>query len=760
MGHDPTHVMLLTMAAAIAAGVFLIAASHRLHVSAISLLLLGGIALGPEGLGIVQPASLGNALRVTVSLAVALILFEGGLSLDVRSFRAASGTIRRLLTVGVLVTWLATSGAVYVIFDVMLEQHRGMSFSLLCGSLVIVTGPTVIAPLLKRIRVQPRVHGILHWEGVLIDPIGVFVAVLCFEWFTLDDRGMALVNFVTRIGAGGIIGLLGGFSLSGLFRTRLVPDDMVNVTAIACAMVVFGLSEAVLPETGLLSVTIAGFVLGTRDRERMRRLREFKAEITELMIGMLFILLSSRLELDQFAEFGLPGALLVFVVVVAVRPLSIWVSAAGQGLRWQEKLFLSWVSPRGIVAASMGSLVGLTLSQHGDPAAGKLAETFVYSVIATTVLLQGGTAGAVARVLGLRRPQARGWVIVGASAFGRRLARFIMTRGKMPVLLIDSNARRVTLARERGLPAICADALDVDDLEERDELLGIGNLLALTDNEDMNEIICQRWRDAMGAEHVHRWASRTRTSPSHGRSAGHVVWPDLPKPTMLSTELERGDARTFSDRPPPATGQEMTTALFTLDASGLRPVSAEDSTGTSSRPGTTFFLCRSGSYLIRSLQRDLLLRLDVDGADDLFDRLAAAVVAAIPEVADDDLARKLQANESALSSLLGDGVAVPHEYSNAIESPVCVLALVPAGVDLGAPDGMPIRLVFLLLSPTGDPEGHLATLAEIAHVVANPRSRAWLLECTTPSELLTRLIEIASASTTDGTRATATGARG
>lgn len=736
MEHDPAHLMLLTMTAAIAGGVLLMAAAHRLHVSAISLLLIGGVVLGPEGLGIVRPETLGDALRVVVSLAVALILFEGGLSLDVKGFRSASGTIRRMLTLGVLVTWLATAGVVYVLFDVVLQQARGFAFALLCGSLVIVTGPTVIAPLLKRIRVQPRVHGILHWEGVLVDPIGVFVAVLCFEWITLADGGTAILNFLTRCGAGGVIGLVGGFALARLFRTRLIPSDMTNVVAIASAMVVFGLSEAILAETGLLSVTIAGFVLGVRGRERLRALREFKAEITELMIGLLFILLSARLELQQFAEFGAEGAFLVAMVVLVVRPLAVWTASAGQGLFWQEKVFLSWVAPRGIVAASMGSLVGITLARHGQPDAGRFAETFVYSVIATTVLLQGGTAGVVARGLGLRRRQPDGWLIVGAHALGRRIARFVQGRAGVPALLVDSNARRIALARDRGVEAVYADALDVETLEERDEMLGIGNVLALTDNEDLNEIICQRWSDVVGRDHVFRWASRTRVATASERSAGQIVWPDLPKPSMLSTEIERGDARTFSQTHPPE-GTDLVTPLLRLEDDGARIAAAR----RGEDDAEILYLRRAGSYLLRSLRRNLLLRLEASAPEELLDALVSAVVEEMPELSREELLHDLQDREMVLSSLLGGGVAVPHEYSLATETHVCALALLPEGLDLGAPDGEPVRLVFLLISPPGDPEGHLATLSEIARLVADDAVREHLLESATPQELLTRLLE-------------------
>ena len=167
-----THRMLITTATALSVGVLLVALSRRLNLSAIVLLLFGGIALGPQGLGIVDARALGSGLQVLVSLAIGLILFEGGLTLDVASYRSAQALIPRLLTVGVLVTWLSTAGAIWAIF------RFDFAFVLLSASFTIVTGPTVIAPLLRRIKVSKNVHSILHWEGVLIDPIGVFVALL------------------------------------------------------------------------------------------------------------------------------------------------------------------------------------------------------------------------------------------------------------------------------------------------------------------------------------------------------------------------------------------------------------------------------------------------------------------------------------------------------------------------------------------------------------------------------------------------------
>jgi NhaP-type Na+/H+ or K+/H+ antiporter len=218
--------MLTTMAVAISMGVFLTVASRRIHVSSIVLLLVGGVLLGPEGLGLVDTRSLGDGLSVIVSLSVGLILFEGGLTLDLRGYRPVASVIHRLLSVGLLVTWLTTAAAIHCVFD------YDLAFSLLSASLVVVTGPTVIAPLLKRIKVNINLHSILHWEGVLIDPVGVFIAILCFEWLTAQSRGMVVARFVLRFVWGIGLGIAGGLAIHRVIRSRLIPDDVMNVFAL------------------------------------------------------------------------------------------------------------------------------------------------------------------------------------------------------------------------------------------------------------------------------------------------------------------------------------------------------------------------------------------------------------------------------------------------------------------------------------------------------------------------------------------------
>ena len=524
--------MLISMVAAISMGVLLLVVSRRFNIPGIVLLLFGGFLLGPTCVGVVQPESLGTGLNVIASLAIGLILFEGGLTLDTEGYLSASDVIKRLLTVGVLITWLVTAAAIIAIFGV------SISIALIAGSLVIVTGPTVIAPLLRRINVTNRIRTILHWEGVLIDPIGVFVAVLCFEWVATLGGTAAVTNFALRVAVGFAFGVLGGFGTYYAVKRRLVPEHMINVFALACAVFIFGAAESILSESGLLAVTIAGFLLGLKKPVRLAQIREFKEQITELLIGTLFILLAARLSLDQFLSFGTDGLLIVAVVLFVVRPLNILVCSAGLGLTWREKLFLSWVAPRGIVAGSMASLFVLSGKLSGNTLDERFIETFVYSVITATIILQGFSAGWLARLLGLYQPERKGWVIVGAHSLGRAMAQFITNSLGSQVLLIDSNSTAVTEAKAGGFMAIYGDARNPDTLD-LDEILGVysvGNILALTDNEDLNTLVCQRWGEELDKGRLFRWGRMGASSKSSAES-GILIWSDLPKPSLLSDAL-------------------------------------------------------------------------------------------------------------------------------------------------------------------------------------------------------------------------------
>ncbi len=259
-----TQHALWALCLAVGAGCLLTVLSRRLHLPTIVLLLLGGFVLGAEGLNVLHPNELGEFLPMIVSLAVGLILFEGGLTLDIKDFSHTSTVIKRLLTVGVLITWLGSALTTFLVFDI------SPSFALLMGSLIIVTGPTVIVPLLRRIRVDQKIGSILHWEAVLIDSIGVFIAILCFEWVVEGGGTVALPNFLIRIVSGMGIGFLGGYLIYWFMKHDWVPDNIVNAFTLASAMLIFGATELIKPVAGLLAVTIAGLIVGLNKPRQFR----------------------------------------------------------------------------------------------------------------------------------------------------------------------------------------------------------------------------------------------------------------------------------------------------------------------------------------------------------------------------------------------------------------------------------------------------------------------------------------------------------
>lgn len=723
-----TQQMLLTVVAAVAFGALLLVVARQLHLPAIVVLLVGGVVLGPAVLGdhaLINPAGLGSGLEVIVSLAVGIILFESGLTLELTGYRSAPRMIKRLLTIGVVVTWFGTALIVRVVFD------EEWDTAIIAGSLVIVTGPTVIGPLLKRIKVTQRLHSILHWEGVLIDPLGVFIVLLCYEWVSGETQ-VALYNFLARVALGTAVGAAGGLLAALMIRRSLIPDDIVNVFALGSAVLTFGLSEYLIPESGLLAVTVAGFVFGVTGATRLKQVRQFKAELTDLLIGMLFMLLAARLELRDFQEFGAAGLLSVGLVIFVVRPLSISLCSIGTDLSVRERVFLSWVAPRGIVAASMASLIAINL---GD----RFVETLTYTVIVSTILLQGTTAGLLAGWLGLRRKDPTGWMIVGAHAFARQLAQFLSRVAKLHVVLVDTNNRAVRDARSASLHAVIADARDAS-LLDRYDFQGVGNVLALTDNEDLNVRVCESWRDAIGGDHVFRSTLGTAvTAAAQGPepAAGAPVWPRLPRPTLVAAEIDRGESVLSADRRDDLARSHIAIPLLAIqgdriivDPRQFKP------------DAQVLSLYRKADHLLRAILPELVLTLQARDIDDLITQMVDHVVRIEPAIPRDQVLEEILDRERAFPTLLGHGIAAPHAILPTLKARRCVVARVPQGVHFGPrPAEERADLVFLLLSPQGDPEGHLAALAELARAVINPSVRDRLRAAPTPEAVIAVLRE-------------------
>ena len=697
---------------AVGAGCLLTVLSRRLHLPTIVLLLIGGFALGPEWLGVLDPNALGDFLPMIVSLAVGLILFEGALTLDLKEFKQTSTVIKRLLTVGVLITWLGSALTAYIVFE------TSPAFALLMGSLIIVTGPTVIVPLLRRIRVQQKLASILHWEGVLIDTIGVFTAILCYEWVVEGGGAVAIPSFLIRVASGAAIGLIGGYSIHWVMKKNWVPDNIVNAFALASAMLIFGATELIKPEAGLLSVTIAGLIVGIKKPRQLREIKAFKAEIVDLLIGMLFLLLVARLELQQFIDFfKMGGGWVLFSVILIIRPLSIAASSFGTDLNLRQKALLSWVAPRGVVAASMASLFALSLSVKenpvGDPA---LLESFVYSVICATVLIQGLSAGIFARVLGLQRPAPNDWVIIGAHHFGRELARKLMRKDEQHVLLLDTNARNIALAKKEGLPALHRDGMEAEKLYENEQaLFGAGYVLALTDNVELNQILMQRWAKELDNEKVFGWIPLDSPTEAH-QLTGQGVFGDLSRPAVIGSELlqsessfetvkwEEGNSLASGDWHP----------LFIRRGKQLRAV-PHDAILKAMVKEADEVIClrRSEGFLLRALHSGGFINTECENIESLYRELVKIAAGHVPSSSEEQILEDLEEQGRVFPAFLGHGIAIPHVYCENLDYRICFIAQLKEGITIPGQDEA-IDFVFFIISPKGDTEGHLATLAEIA----------------------------------------------
>jgi len=487
----------------------------RVRLPSILLLLLFGFLLGPV-LGIIHPDELlGDALFPIVSLSVGVILFEGGLTLKLKELPVSGPVIGRLISIGALATWIIATLAARFIIGLQWPM------AILVGAIVIVTGPTVVGPLLRQIRPKGRAGAILKWEGILIDPVGAVLAVLVFEIVRLGEfsnvPSYIFVGLLRSLLVGLFFGFLGAGVLIALLRRYLVPDHLQNGVTLLLMFAVFAISDLVAPEGGLLTVIIMGVVMANQSWVPIRHILEFKENLQVLLVGVLFILLAGRINIDNLLLIGWEAVLFVVVLIVIARPISVLLSTVGSPLTWAERLFLMWMAPRGIVAASVTSVFAFQLSAAGLEGAELLAP-IIFLVIVITVIFYGLTAGPMARRLGLAEQDPQGVLIIGANPFARELA-MQLTKYGVRTLLLDSNYRYITESRLAGLQAIHGNAL-LEETRENLDLGGIGRMVALTSNDEVNALSVLHFLEVFGRSEVYQLPSVGGISfktPSHLR---------------------------------------------------------------------------------------------------------------------------------------------------------------------------------------------------------------------------------------------------
>ncbi|OUL22080.1 cation:proton antiporter [Nostoc sp. 106C] len=476
----------LQMVTAVVAGISAQVLAAYLRVPSIVLLLLLGILLGSDGIGLLHPHLLGTGLEVIVALATAIILFEGGLNLDLRELGRVSVSLQLLVTLGTLITLLGGSMAAHWLGEFP------WNIAFLYASIIVVTGPTVINPLLKQINVDRQVATLLEGEGVLIDPVGAILAFVVLDTILNGDADPlnAIIGLLMRFGIGGAIGAAGGYLMSLIFkRANFLSFELKNLVVLAILWGLFTLAQTIRSESGVMTTVIAGAVFANSSVPEERLLRHFKGQLTILSVSVLFILLAADLSIASVFALGWGSLFTVLVLMFVVRPINILLCTWNSDLNWRQKLFLSWVAPRGIVAASVASLFAISLTQRGING-GDAIKALVFLTIIMTVVCQGLTAGQIAKWLQITSKEATGAVIVGCNPLSLLIARFFQERGEN-VVMIDTDPDCFAQAEAQNLRVIASSALDTVVLEEAG-LACMGTFLAMTSNGEVNFVLAQR----------------------------------------------------------------------------------------------------------------------------------------------------------------------------------------------------------------------------------------------------------------------------
>ena len=465
----------------------------------------------------------GESLFYFVSLAISIILFEGGLTLRLKEIKNVGPVITKLITVGSVVTFFGAAVAAHYIFYLSWEM------SYLFSALIIVTGPTVITPILRNIPLKPDVSAVLKWEGILIDPIGALVAVLVFEFISVGGGGeftkTAMIEFGKIVLFGTTFGFTFAHGLNFAINKRLIPHYLLNVFALASVLGVFVLSDSFAHESGLLAVVVMGMVLGNSNSPYLKELLYFKESLSVLLISILFILLAANINMeDLLLIYNWNTVVLFSVVVFILRPIGVFLSTYNSSLKLNERLFISWVGPRGIVAAGIASLFGLKLAKEGVTGA-EYITPLVFMIVLGTVLLNATTARFVAKIVGVFLKQSNGILIIGATKASRLIGDYL-EKNDRHVVLIDNNQTNILKAKELGLEAINSNIYS-DSLEDNIELSDVGYLIALTGNSDINTFAINKFGKDFGENGAFRLVTREELSdPNHTPKQGIFLQTD------------------------------------------------------------------------------------------------------------------------------------------------------------------------------------------------------------------------------------------
>lgn len=517
MIHEPAA----ALAVIVMVGVVCQMVAEHWRIPSIILLLTAGLTMGP-GLDVIDPDALfGDLLFPAVSAAVALLLFEGGLSLRWREVGGVRVVLLRLLTVGVVTAAAVGAAAAYLIGGLPVGP------ALLFGVIMVVTGPTVVIPLLRHTRLRPDVARLLRWEGIFVDPVGAVLAVVVFEVLVVDEDGRlaeALGAIAVTAIAGAAVGGIAAFALTFVLRTANVPDHLENAVAFATVMGAFATANAIFDEAGLVAATVLGFVLASQRRVPMRGIAEFHESIAVLLVPLMFILLAARVSSADLARNLLPAAGVTAALVLVSRPLSVWISTIGSAVTPTARRYVAAMAPRGIVAASVSALFGLRLEERGVGGGPDLA-AMTFLVVAGTVVIYGLAAMPLARRLHVAAADPTGLILVGSPPWAVSLAETLVDQG-VPVLIIAGDEEDGAAAAERGL-LVYTGRLQSDELEEAVAAIGARLALVVSHREEVAAFAADRLGRIVGqsnlfvvpASHQDHEARTARPAEHWGRIA-------------------------------------------------------------------------------------------------------------------------------------------------------------------------------------------------------------------------------------------------
>ena len=512
---------------------------------AILYLLLTGIIIGPVT-DLLDPDLLfGDLLFPFVSLAVAIILFEGSLTLRFNELKGLGVVVRNLISLGAVTTWIVTAYATHFLLGFSYE------LSFLFGAIVVVTGPTVIMPMLRTVRPNEKIANVLRWEGIVIDPLGALLAVLVFDFIISQQSGNALgivaITFATLVLTGTGIGFFSALLLGFLLRNHFIPEYLRSVFALVLLCMVFAISDFIVHESGLLAVTIMGITLANLENTEIEDILDFKESLSVLLISVLFIILAARIEFYQIYEIGWYAAGILAIIMVLARPLAVLISTVGSNLTFSEKFIISWIGPRGIVAAAVASLFSIRLENSGYPDAVYLVP-LTFLVIIGTVVIQSATAKTLARWLNVREPPPTGLLIIGAGNVAREIGKTLQEHD-VKVVLTDSSWENTRIARMDGLNTYYGNPIS-EHAESHLALSGIGKMLAMSGRAYLDSLASFRFKSDFGKNNVYelRTSVEKQITEKHrtsSRHRGHYLFGEDITYGLLATWL-RNNAKIHS----------------------------------------------------------------------------------------------------------------------------------------------------------------------------------------------------------------------